>query len=81
MRRYPHIPVIREYELEGTPWIKPNQYVFTNTTTVLMYDVPVQPVPRCNDRLEDDADVPYLTIGWVDGRPGIFGVGGGVNEG
>ena len=39
-----------------------------------MYDAPVQPVPRCNDRLEDDADVPHLTIGWVDGRPGIFGL-------
>ena len=45
-----------------------------------MYDAPVQPVPRCNDHLDDDADVPHLTIGWVDGTPGIFRIGEGVNE-
>jgi hypothetical protein len=40
----------------------------------------VQPVPHRNDRLCDDEDVPHLTIGWVNGRPGILGIGGGVNE-
>lgn len=80
LRRYPHIPVIREYKLEGPPWKKPNQFAEYVFTTGLMYDAPVQPVPRCNDRLDDDADVPHLTIGWVDGTPGIFRIGEGVNE-
>jgi hypothetical protein len=77
--RYPHIPVIEELSLSGVPYRKPNQfaeYIFANNTAVLMNHARLDPVPLCNDRLDDATDVSHFTTGWVDGTPGIFGIGG-----
>ncbi|KEF57471.1 uncharacterized protein A1O9_05388 [Exophiala aquamarina CBS 119918] len=62
---YPHMPVIREFKLTLPPFKKPNpviEYKSIDNKAVLLDELDIEPVPGCNDRL-DDASPTSLTLG------------------